>query len=475
MLSMVILMRGLLARSLPRGASRWLAIALAIFLAESSAQMQDLGRSVQPQANSEMTGRQAYRQPTSTIIDRTAYRVALLIGVGAYSHMPALANPVRDIRVVCDRLRQFAFDAECLEDVRTRREMRSAIARFVGKMKPGAVALFYFAGHGVQKRGENFLLPAEALVDRASDVDDEGVPLGYLMESVAEAKPALNLVLIDACRDSMGERTRALALPRGFAAIDAPVNTAVLYSTAPGGLALDGGRGAAANFSPFAYEWIKRLNDDSSSLDDIFKGVIAGVQVATSGKQVPWLNSSFAGSFCFGNCPQVLPESDFQRIAEERRQVEARIREMEAERERREADLARMSVRVRDLEVQTAARQQELDNLRVAGRQSTPAYSSQSDRLLQELADLRQANSELMRESVAASAQRVEARRLELLSKELADRMRQVEALQSDNSRLRRKTDDLNKEIDALQSKERASATRNVSEPAKPPPPPAAF
>lgn len=397
------------------------------------------------------------------------------MGNAAYKSMPPLGTPVTDARSVCARFKQLGFDTECVEDARTRREMRSAVQRYVGRMKPGAVAVFYFAGHGVQKRGENYLLPVEAQIDRVSDVDEEAMSLGYLMEAVSELKPSLNLVIVDACRDNMVERARELALPRGFSAIDAPANSAVFYSTAPGKVAFDSGKGAARGYSPFAFEFLKRMEDDSQPLEEVFKRVIAGVQVATAGQQVPWVNSSFSGSFCFGACVSRVNAVEVARISAEKQDVEAKLRLLEAERDRRESDFDALARRIRELESQTQARQKEVDGLRDAGRQSSSGYADQNRQLQLELEVLRQANLELSRERAAIFVQRQEARRLEAVSQELSQRLKQIEQLQSDNALLRKRADDLNKEIDALQSQERANVRRSATQEreTKAPPPPA--
>jgi len=403
-------------------------------------------------------------------IDQQVPRVALVFGNAKYRHAPALDNPVNDARAVCARFQQLGFDTECVEDARSRRDMRDAIGRLLQRAKPGGVTLFYYAGHGVQKRGENFLLPVDARIDRVADVDEEGLPLGYLMEAVSEHRPALNLVIIDACRENMVDKARELALPRGFAAIDAPANSVVFYSTAPGRLALDR-TGRSSPLSPFAAELVQRLDDGAAPLEEVFKGVIAGVQAATAGRQVPWVNSSFAGSFCFGACALAVDTAELTRISTEKQQVEAKLKQLESERDRREQDLAALSQRVKDLEAQTRHRQREVDTLRESGRQSSASYGEQQRQLQAELEKLRQANLDLSAERAAARVQRDEARRLEVLVQELSARMKQIEQLQFDNAQLRKRADDLNKEIDALQAQGREAGTRRAA-PQKPEPPP---
>ena len=266
-------------------------------------------------------------------IDPSVPRVALLVGNGAYRHAPRLDIPERDVRLLCRRFARLGFDVECLENAGSREQMRAAIGRFLARMPAGAVALFYFAGHGVQDRGENYLLPVDANIGQLDDVSAQGLPLGDLMQAVSGHRPALNLVFIDACRENMVDQVGGQALPRGLAAVDAPPNTMVFYSTAPGRLALDRGTGAAAANSPFAHELLRRLDHTGVPIEETFKGVIAGVQSATGGRQVPWVNSSFAGGFCFGPCAQVMSGADLQRVSDEKQRIDAEKQRISAEKQ----------------------------------------------------------------------------------------------------------------------------------------------
>lgn len=298
-------------------------------------------RTALPQAAREQP-RAAMAASEAASIDSSVQRVALVVGNAAYRFAPALDNPVRDAQAVCRRFTQFGFDVECVENARTRRELHAAIDRFLARMKPGAVSLFYFAGHGVQDRGENYLLPVDARIVQPDDVASQGLPLGDLMQALSGHRPALNLVFIDACRENMVDQVGGQSLPRGFAAIDAPANTMVFYSTAPGRLALDRGVGSAAVNSPFAHELLKRLDNSGVSIEETFKGVIAGVQTHTRGRQVPWVNSSFAGSFCFGPCKALASEADLQRAQAEKRRAEAEKDRLDLEKRDVERKLQRL-------------------------------------------------------------------------------------------------------------------------------------
>lgn len=408
--------------------------------------------------------------PAAAVDDRSG-RVALVIGNAAYKVAPRLNTPIADARAVCKRLADFGFDVECVENTDTRDHMQASIARFAARMRAGGVALFYFAGHGVQRHGENFLLPVNARVEHASDLNAEGLALGHLMTVVGETKPGLNLVIIDACRDNLGDDVQRLALPRGFAAIDAPPSTMVLYSTSPGRLALDQATGVDARHSPFAAELLRALSAGEAPLEELFKAVAAGVQKSTRGRQVPWMNSSFTGNFCFGVCSNVPSAAELARLTAEKQEVERRLRELELERNRRDNDVSAVAARVRQLERSIQLGHEELARLRTAGLERTAAFAEAGARLKFDIESFEMAKSHLAAANDRADSQRVEARRLESLASDLDNRLAEIERLRTDNAQLRRKTEQLHKEVGALQERSRAEGGRPAGR--APPPPPA--
>lgn len=290
-------------------------------------------RTALPQAHRDLARLDVPPAAEARVIDAGVPRVALVVGNGAYRHAPRLDNPVRDVRALCQRFTQLGFAVECLEDAGTRQDMRDAIARLQQRTRPGSVTLFYFAGHGLQDRGENYLLPVDARIQHLDDVDRQGLPLGDLMQAVSGLKPLLNLVFIDACRENMVDQVDGQVLPRGFAAVDAPANTMVFYSTAPGRLALDRGNGAAARNSPFAHALLTHLADPGVPVEETFKSVIGGVRSNTAGRQVPWVNSSFAGAFCFGTCKAPVSEDDLRRMQADKQHADAERERVSAEKQ----------------------------------------------------------------------------------------------------------------------------------------------
>jgi hypothetical protein len=218
-------------------------------------------------------------------------RMALVIGNAAYANAP-LANPVNDARDVAAALTRQGFQTTVAVNA-DRRAMIRAVQDF-GRQASGAVALFYFAGHGVQSRGENYLIPVGADIRSEADVEHEAVPAGRILASLEDAGARLNIVILDACRDApfaRGFRSQA----RGLAFIAAPKGTIVAYATAPGDVALDG----TGRNSPYAAAILRNLPAPGLGVEAFFKEVGRDVDRATGGRQRPWMSSDFLGDFSF--------------------------------------------------------------------------------------------------------------------------------------------------------------------------------
>ena len=162
-------------------------------------------------------------------------RVALVIGNAAYKTSP-LSNPVNDAGDMAAKLTKLGFDVT-LKTNAGQREMNRAITEFGERLKPGGVALFYYAGHGIQAKGRNYLIPVDADIKSASSIFSEAVDVDQLLEQLAPAR--VSMVLLDACRNNPFERSfRGSA--GGLAQIDAPKGTFIAYATSPGKVAADG-------------------------------------------------------------------------------------------------------------------------------------------------------------------------------------------------------------------------------------------
>lgn len=220
-----------------------------------------------------------------------AARTALVIGNSAYASAP-LANPKNDASDVAAALREAGFEVDLRLDA-GRSAMQAAVADFAARLKAkGGVGLFYFAGHGAQLDGENYLLPVDGGVSGLSDLKTKAVSAAEAVDAMAKARNGLNIVILDACRDNPFP---ADAGTRGLSRIDTSATLFLSYSTSPGAIALDGeGRN-----SPYTKHLVQAIRAADLSIEDTFKRTLKGVYQETRGGQTPWISSSFFGDFVF--------------------------------------------------------------------------------------------------------------------------------------------------------------------------------
>jgi len=222
---------------------------------------------------------------------RSVRRVALVIGNSHYPSSP-LPNPVNDARDVTAALRGVGFDVMLLEDAGLR-QMEDAINRFSIAARD-AVALFFYAGHGLQVDGENYLVPIGARLESEGDVRYEAVAAGRVLENLRYAEASLNIVILDACRTNPFARSFRKPL-RGLARMDAPRGSIIAYSTAPGEVASDG----SGRNSPYAAAFLRHVASPGIPVESFFKEVAKDVSRETGDKQRPWISSDFLGEFSF--------------------------------------------------------------------------------------------------------------------------------------------------------------------------------
>ncbi|MGE0425020.1 MAG: caspase family protein [Reyranellaceae bacterium] len=221
-------------------------------------------------------------------------RVALVIGNGAYQNAEPLKNPVNDARAMAKVLKDAGFEVIARENV-TRRAFVEALYEFSGKVPPGGVGLFYYAGHGLQVRGINHLVPVDAALANERDVKYETIDLNDVLSGLDEARARLSLVILDACRDNPFARRFRSGGSRGLAQADAPRGTVIAYATAPGDTAADGD----GDNGVYTAELLKAIAQPGLKLEEVFKRTIDGVARVTANKQTPWVSSSFRGDFLF--------------------------------------------------------------------------------------------------------------------------------------------------------------------------------
>jgi uncharacterized caspase-like protein/surface antigen len=223
-------------------------------------------------------------------------RIALVIGNNAYTSLGPLSNPVNDMVLMAGTLRGLGFDVIERADA-DQVAMKRAIQDFGQRLEGAgrdAVGLFYFAGHGVQINGTNFLIPVGAEVAREPDVEIEAVKLDWVLAQMEHARNRLNILILDACRNnplSRGLRSSE----RGLSRVDAPRGTLIAYATAPGSVSFDGdGRN-----SPYTEALAEAMQQPGLVAESAFRTVRVKVMEATGERQVPWESSSLTGEFYF--------------------------------------------------------------------------------------------------------------------------------------------------------------------------------
>ncbi|MGE0421762.1 MAG: caspase family protein [Reyranellaceae bacterium] len=221
-------------------------------------------------------------------------RIALVIGNGAYGDAAEpLKNPVNDARAMAAALRGAGFEVILRENA-TRRAFVEALHEFAGKVPPGGVGLFYYAGHGLQVRGVNYLLPVDVTLANEYDLKYESIDVNDVLDRLEESRARLSLIVLDACRNNPFTR-RFRSSARGLAQTDAPRGTVIAYATAPGDTAADGD----GDNGVYTAELLKAMAVPGLTLEEVFKRTIDGVETATASRQTPWVSSSFRGQFYF--------------------------------------------------------------------------------------------------------------------------------------------------------------------------------
>ena len=243
-------------------------------------------------------------------------RVALVIGNSGYQSASALVNPTNDATDVTTELKALGFDVILGIDL-DKRGFDARIREFAKLLEGADTGLLFYAGHGLQVAGQNYLIPTDAKLDRERDLDFEAVRLEFILKQMEiEREGKTNLVILDACRDnpftrnlarSMG--TRSASIGRGLAQVQTGVGTFIVYSTQPGNVALDG----TGRNSPFTAALVKRVKEPGQNLTTVMINVRKDVLESTSGRQVPWDHSALTAEFYFSlaSAPQTMQKPAF--------------------------------------------------------------------------------------------------------------------------------------------------------------------
>lgn len=239
-------------------------------------------------------------------------RLALIIGNSAYTEISPLANPTSDATLMAKTLRSVGFEVELATDLEIR-AMARAMRTFGRKLRlagEDAVGFFYFAGHGIQARGTNYLIPLGAQIDNEVDLEIEALNLSNILAQMESAGNALNMIVLDACRNNpYGSVVRSNT--RGLARISAASGTLVAFSAAPGQVALDG----EGDNSPYTKALAEAIQIEGVAIEQMFKRVRVQVENQTGKQQTPWEESSLRGDFYF------VPDKPKQTVTEREPEV----------------------------------------------------------------------------------------------------------------------------------------------------------
>lgn len=234
----------------------------------------------------------AYADRGITLAPKKQFRTALVIGNSQYETAP-LSNPANDARDISEVLEKKGFDVSLHLDA-SEKNMKTAIKDFGKNLQKGGVGLFYFAGHGIQVKGRNYLIPIDASIETESDIEFEAVDAGRILGKMEDAENDLNIVILDACRNNPFSRSFRSA-EKGLARMDAPKGSIIAYATAPGAVAADGD-GKNGIFTKYL---IQHMNVPGLKVEQVLKQVRMDVLKETRNIQVPWESSSLVGEFYF--------------------------------------------------------------------------------------------------------------------------------------------------------------------------------
>ena len=249
-------------------------------------------------------------------LTQAVQRHALIIGNSNYEYARQLVNPRNDSLDMARTLEALFFKVTLVQDA-TKEQMDKAIDEYIGHLqKKGGIGLLFYAGHGVQLEGNNYLVPIDVNVSRNWDIKQQSYSVARMLNGIRSAKTQTNIVILDACRDnpfknvsvagrSVGnkkinddEKRGVIYVPNlesGLVELDAPPNTLIAFSTAPGRVASDGeGRN-----SPYTAELVKAVQNTGLTIAEVFRQVREQVVNETDHKQIPWESSSLIKDFYF--------------------------------------------------------------------------------------------------------------------------------------------------------------------------------
>lgn len=240
-------------------------------------------------------------------------RLALVVGNSAYSGNLQLPNPVHDATLMTQTLRTLGFEVMERTDV-SYQEMKRAIQEFGDRIQQTGhetVSLFYYAGHAVELKGFNYLVPIKAGIHSANDIAIEAVEADWVLKAMEGAGSRLNIVILDACRNNPFQHDRSMQ-GRGLASMHAPRGSLIAYATAPGQAAVDGVN-PQQKHSPYTAALAHTMQKPGLTILEVFQEVRKLVLQATRDAQTPWESTSLTDTFYFRAHPGNVSSESHQR------------------------------------------------------------------------------------------------------------------------------------------------------------------
>ena len=236
----------------------------------------------------------SFAQPTEN-------RVALVLGNSAYKSAP-LRNPTNDAKDMAAKLKGMGFTVVERNNL-TVKQIGSTLREFRSKLTPGSVALVFYAGHGLQIKGENYFPTVDAEIAGEEDVPNQSLSMRQIMDVLGDAKTRLNLVFLDACRNNPYARSFRSSSD-GLSKVNAPSGTLISFATRPGSVAADGtGRNGL-----YTGALLESMDSRGEPIEQVLKRVVTSVKASSKNQQEPWMEGSIEGEFCFGNCMTTLAQ-----------------------------------------------------------------------------------------------------------------------------------------------------------------------
>jgi uncharacterized caspase-like protein len=222
-------------------------------------------------------------------------KLALVIGNSAYQNGLNLNNPSNDADAMASALDRLGFHVVKFVDM-SQKQMKKEIDSFGYKLQSYDVGLFFYAGHGIQANGRNYLIPTDAIIETENDVEYNCVDAGRILAKMEDSGTQTNIIILDACRDNPFERTWSRGVKsKGLAFMDAPSGTIIAYATSPGNTASDG----KGQNGVYTLAILNHIQTPNITIEEMFKKVRVEVEEQTQKKQTPWESTSLRGNFYF--------------------------------------------------------------------------------------------------------------------------------------------------------------------------------